>query len=69
MAQDASAAMLERARLNLTKRSLDIPLAKVDFREVPGHFHDPFDAVVCLSTSLLAHDKKESDVLIVVAKR
>jgi glycine/sarcosine N-methyltransferase len=56
---DASAAMVERARGNLAKRGLDIPLARVDFRELPRHFREPFDAIVCLSTSLIEVEGEE----------
>lgn len=50
---DISAAMLEQARKNLAKLGLKIPLARVDYRELPGRFNERFDAVLCLSTSLL----------------
>ena len=57
---DVSASMLEQARKNLAERGLDLPLTRVDYRELPGHFEECFDAVLCLSTSLLeAGDEEE----------
>jgi glycine/sarcosine N-methyltransferase len=57
---DLSASMLERARQNLGKRVSDIPLAVVDYRELSRHYSRRFDAVVCLSTSILeAGDERE----------
>jgi hypothetical protein len=52
--------MLERARKNLAERGLDIGLARVDYRELPTYYTERFDAVLCLSTSILeVGDKKE----------
>jgi glycine/sarcosine N-methyltransferase len=57
---DVSSSMLERARNNLAARGLEMPLARVDFRELPRHFNERFDAVLCLSTSLLeAGDERQ----------
>jgi glycine/sarcosine N-methyltransferase len=57
---DVSVSMLERARKNLAKHGVDIPLAGVDYRELPDHYTERFDAVVCLSTSILeAGDQSE----------
>lgn len=66
---DISAAMLARARENLAAIGLKIPLAEVDYRELPDHYGSatagsdpadrgappgaPFDAVACLSSSIL----------------
>ena len=57
---DLSAAMLEQARKNLAERGRDIPLAGVDYRELPDRYTERFDAVLCLSTSILeAGDQSE----------
>ena len=57
---DVSVSMLERARKNLAERGLNIPLARVDFRALSDHYPQRFDAVVCLSTSILeAGDQRE----------
>ena len=48
---DISDAMLIQARKNLVNAG--IPLHKVDYRQLPQHFEQRFDAVVCLSSSLL----------------
>lgn len=50
---DLSAAMLAQARRNLEKHDIVIPLLQCDYRELPQYFQHPFDAVVCLSSSLL----------------
>jgi SAM-dependent methyltransferase len=50
---DVSPAMLAQARKNLSARGMGIPLHQTDFRELPHHFSERFDAVVCLSSSLL----------------
>ena len=49
---DISEAMLSEARKNLNRNNLKTPLIKADFRELPRHFEHPFDAVLCLTTSL-----------------
>jgi SAM-dependent methyltransferase len=59
---DLSASMLAQARRNLAACELEIPLQQVDYRELPQHFARPFDAVVCLSSSLL-HMPDDEQVL------
>jgi ubiquinone/menaquinone biosynthesis C-methylase UbiE len=59
---DISEAMLAQARKNLAACGLEIPLLRVDYRELPGHFDRQFDAVMCLSTSI-AHMPTEAEVL------
>jgi len=49
---DISEAMLAQARKNLARFNVDVPLQKIDFRELPQHFDRRFEAVVCLSTSI-----------------
>ncbi|MBN2171366.1 MAG: class I SAM-dependent methyltransferase [Candidatus Krumholzibacteriota bacterium] len=49
---DLSEAMLAVARRRLAGLGLDIPLVRADFRELPARFDRPFDAVLCLDTSL-----------------
>jgi glycine/sarcosine N-methyltransferase len=50
---DLSPSMLEQARLNLAELGLEIPLSQADYRELPRHHDQTFDAVVCLSSSIL----------------
>jgi glycine/sarcosine N-methyltransferase len=50
---DASEAMLAKARENLAALKIKIPLVKADYRDLPGNFDRHFDAVVCLSSSIL----------------
>ncbi len=59
---DISEAMLARARENLAAAGVQIPVHRVDYRELPSHFHRPFDAVACLSTSI-AHMPDEDNLL------
>ena len=60
---DISDSMLAQAGKNLSGCRLEIPLRKVDYRELPQHFSSAqFDAVVCLSTSIL-HMPNETEVL------
>ncbi len=59
---DISEAMLAQARRNLAQSGLDLPLHKIDYRYLPEHFDATFDAVVCLSSSIL-HMPTETDVL------
>ncbi len=59
---DISETMLAQARKNLGEAGLQIPLRQVDYRELPRHFHRPFDAVLCLSTSI-AHMPNEAEIL------
>ena len=49
---DISDAMLELARENLADANAAIPLHKVDYRDLPQHFDDRFDAVVCWSVGV-----------------
>lgn len=61
LGSDISPSMVERARKNLTNLGLRIPLRCADFRELRLHFSEEFDAVVCLSSSLLeAGDDKQA---------
>jgi len=59
---DISESMLAQAERNLAGSGVDVPLQKVDYRELPQHFHEPFDAVVCLGSSIL-HMPNEGEVL------
>lgn len=57
---DVSEAMLARARKNLKGLNIKIPLHKADYRVLQKHLKRKFDAVVCLSSSILhMSDKKE----------
>ena len=49
---DLSDAMLTRARKNLTEAGLEIPVRKVDFRNLEESYTKQFDAVVCLSNAI-----------------
>ena len=49
---DISEAMLAQARKKLSLHQIDVPLKRVDFRELPQHYDRRFDAVLCLTTSL-----------------
>jgi glycine/sarcosine N-methyltransferase len=49
---DISPAMLARARRNLAGSSLAVPLRQADYRELPRYYDRPFDAVLCLSSSI-----------------
>lgn len=59
---DVSAAMLAQAQINLGILSLEIPLHRLDYRCLPEQFDRQFDAVTCLSGSLL-HMPDEKEVL------
>jgi glycine/sarcosine N-methyltransferase len=59
---DVSEAMLAQARKNLATAGLQIPLHRVDYRQLPEHFEQRFDAVVCLSSSIL-HMPDEDEAL------
>jgi glycine/sarcosine N-methyltransferase len=59
---DISESMLAQAHKNLAERSVKVPLQKADYRELPQHFNRQFDAVVCLSSSIL-HMPNESETL------
>jgi glycine/sarcosine N-methyltransferase len=57
---DISPSMLVRARKNLKSLGASIPLHKVDYRVLHKNFKQKFDAVTCLSSSILhMPDKKE----------
>jgi ubiquinone/menaquinone biosynthesis C-methylase UbiE len=58
---DISDSMLSVARKNLQSSGVDVPLCKLDYRLLPEHYKEPFDAVVCLSTSI-SHMPDESQV-------
>jgi SAM-dependent methyltransferase len=59
---DVSGSMLAQARENLAQHGLAVPLQCVDYRELPQHFTERFDAVVCLSSSIL-HMRDEAQVM------
>lgn len=59
---DISESMLAQARKNLAGCGVKVPLQKVDYRELPQHFDRQFDAVTCLSTSIL-HMPNEVEVV------
>lgn len=52
LACDGSATMVERARINVKSRGLDIPILQRDWMELDPHSLGTFDAVVCLGNSL-----------------
>ncbi|KPK24913.1 MAG: hypothetical protein AMJ70_00525 [Dehalococcoidia bacterium SG8_51_3] len=57
---DVSDSMLARARKNLKGLNIKIPLHKIDYRVLHKHLKRKFDAVACLSSSILhMSDKKE----------
>jgi ubiquinone/menaquinone biosynthesis C-methylase UbiE len=60
---DISDSMLAQARKNRSQCKIDIPLYKVDFRKLPEKFEQRFDAVVCLSRSIL-HMPNEEEVML-----
>ena len=59
---DISVAMLAQAARHLAGAGLNVPLHRADYRELPAHFAQPFEAVVCLSSSLL-HMPDEAQAL------
>src|SRR3990170_6501240 len=59
---DISESMLAQARKNLAWAGVEVPLLKVDYRELPQHFDRTFDAVACLRSSIL-HMSDEAEVL------
>ena len=59
---DISESMLAQARKNLTECGMNVPLQKVDYRELPQSFSRQFDALVCLAGSIL-HMPNEVEVL------
>lgn len=50
---DISESMLDIARANLSGLKISVPLCKADYRELAGSHDRQFDAVACLSSSLL----------------
>ena len=50
---DISPSMLAQARKNLTGVGIEVPLHRADYRALPERFTTRFDAVTCLSSSLL----------------
>ena len=59
---DISGSMLAQAHKNTIGRGLSISLHRADYRDLPQHFPRQFDAVVCLSSSIL-HMPDEPNVL------
>jgi ubiquinone/menaquinone biosynthesis C-methylase UbiE len=59
---DISEAMLAQAERNLAQAGLEVPLHQADYRELPRHFDREFDAVTCLSSSIL-HMPTEAEAL------
>jgi SAM-dependent methyltransferase len=59
---DISPSMLAQARANLAAQGLVLPLHQLDYRELPSHFDCQYDAVVCLSSSIL-HMPDEDQLL------
>lgn len=59
---DISPAMLAVAGEKMKRLDLDIPLFRADFRSLPEHFPEPFDAILCLSTSL-PHVETEDEMV------
>jgi glycine/sarcosine N-methyltransferase len=59
---DISESMLAQATQNLTRAGLQVPLHRADYRGLPQHFDRSFDAVACLSSSIL-HMPNEAEVL------
>jgi SAM-dependent methyltransferase len=47
---DVSESMLAQARSNLVEYGLEVPLHRIDFRDLPDYFRQQFDAVVCLGS-------------------
>jgi glycine/sarcosine N-methyltransferase len=59
---DLSPAMLAQAERNLAAQGLGVPLRQADYRELSQHFEAEFDAVLCLSSSLL-HMSTEAEAV------
>jgi glycine/sarcosine N-methyltransferase len=59
---DISDAMLAQAQKNLAEYGVGVPLHKADYRELPHYFDRQFDAVTCLSSSIL-HVPTEAEAL------
>ena len=56
---DVSPSMLEQARKNLERGKLSVPLKQTDFRDLPRHFAEPFDAILCIAAIGYMPDEKE----------
>ena len=50
---DRSTSMLAKATENLAIAEIEVPLHQIDYRDLPTHFDRLFDAITCLSGSLL----------------
>ncbi|MBO1307431.1 class I SAM-dependent methyltransferase [Enterococcus sp. 669A] len=50
---DFSQSMLEVAAKNLQEQGLSVPLRQCDFRRLEEQFEETFDAIVCLTNSLI----------------
>lgn len=50
---DISEAMLTQALKNLAGYGLNLPIQRADFRQLPKHYFARFDAVTCLSSSIM----------------
>lgn len=59
---DISESMLARARKMLAEQDINVPLFRVDYRDLPQHFSEQFDAVICLSSSI-SHMPDDTQVL------
>ena len=59
---DISDEMLELAKENLSENDTAIPLHKADYRHLPQHFDERFDAIVCWSASII-HVSDDDDAL------
>lgn len=59
---DISPSMLKLAERNLAQADIDISLHRADYRELPNHFSEPFDAVICWSGAIF-HVSNDADAL------
>ncbi len=57
---DVSAAMLKQAQINLERIGKKIDVLEIDYRNLSSYFNTKFDAVVCLTSSIL-HMPNESE--------
>jgi SAM-dependent methyltransferase len=60
---DISPSMLAQARRNLAGAGIEAPLHQVDYRALPERFSTRFDAVTCLSSSLLHMEDDDQALL------
>ena len=60
---DISPSMLAQAQKNLAGAGIEAPLHQVDYRALPQHFDTRFDAVTCLSSSILHMENDEQALL------